>query len=90
MLEPTVVETLPPPEIRIEDAALAPGKKLLVEAGREGYLVELWRLALDSTGQVIRREFINRSSYRPAPRLLKTGKKHPPAREEPEEAQDEG
>ncbi|NLY88479.1 MAG: hypothetical protein GX085_02510 [Firmicutes bacterium] len=79
-----VMETIPPPEIRIEDTALAPGEELLAEAGREGYLVELWRLALDNTGQVIRREFINRSFYQPVPRLLKTGKKAPPVREEPE------
>src|SRR5690554_6110026 len=77
-----VMETIPPPEIRIEDTALAPGEELLAEAGREGYLVELWRLALDNTGQVIRREFINRSFYQPVPRLLKTGKKAPPVRSE--------
>lgn len=88
-LEAKVVQTIPPPEIRIEDTALAPGEELLAEAGREGRIVELWRLALDRRGQVIRREFINRSFYQPAPRLLKTGKKHPLVREEPEEAEDE-
>src|SRR5690606_25061070 len=84
LLETKVVQTIPPPETRIEDPALAPGEEFLEEAGREGYIVELWRLALDRTGQVIHREFINRSSYQPAPRLLRTGKKTPPAREEPE------
>ncbi|HHU81739.1 MAG TPA: hypothetical protein GXZ26_01925 [Firmicutes bacterium] len=86
LLEPKVVQTISPPETRVEDTALAPGEEFLAETGRAGYTVELWRLALDSTGQVIDREFISRSSYQPAPRLLKIGKKTPPAREEPEGA----
>jgi vancomycin resistance protein YoaR len=90
LLETEVVQRIPPPETRIEDPALAPGEELLAGTGREGYIVELWRLALDRTGQVIRREFINRSSYQPVARLLKTGIKTPPAREEPEGTGSEG
>ena len=63
------------PETRIESGSGR--EELLAGTGREGYIVELWRLALDRTGQVIRREFINRSSYQPVARLLKTGIKHP-------------
>lgn len=85
-LESKVVQTIPPPETRIEDTTLGSGEEFLVEVGREGYIVELWRLALDSEGQVLRREFIDRSFYQPAPRLLRTGKNAHLRAEEPEGA----
>lgn len=76
-LESRIIETIPPPVLQVEDSSLPPGETVVEEEGKNGYIVELWRLARDREGQIFP-ERVNRSIYQPVPRLLRTGVKQKP------------
>lgn len=80
-LEPRIVETVSPPELRVEDSSLAFGETVVEEEGREGYIVELWRLARDREGETFQ-ERVNHSIYQPVPRLIRTVVEQKPEGEE--------
>lgn len=70
-------EEVPPPSgtVTKKDPELGEGKVVTREA-QPGYRAKTWRV-VKVDGQVVRRELIGRSFYRPVPRTIKIGAKKP-------------
>lgn len=71
-LETVVKKKIPFTRVEVSDPTLAEGERKVEEEGKEGYIVELWRIRRGPDGKVLR-EKVNRSYYPPVPELIKLG-----------------
>ncbi|QQY80256.1 vancomycin resistance protein YoaR [Keratinibaculum paraultunense] len=72
-IEPKVVETIEPKEEIVEDSALEPGTKELVQEGRKGYKVHTYKHIIKN-GKIVETKLISRDFYKPRNYIYKTGR----------------
>lgn len=63
-IETKLVKQLPPPTRKVRSGAAPRGGRVLLQAGKPGYIVEVYRIKLDS-GRPITRELISTDTYPP-------------------------
>lgn len=71
-LETLVKKKLPFTRIEINDPKLPMGEEHVEEEGKNGYIVELWRIRQSTDGKTVK-EKVNQSYYPPVPSLVKVG-----------------
>ncbi|MDS1030031.1 VanW family protein [Bacillota bacterium LX-D] len=59
----------------IKDPNLPLGKAVLVESGKDGYIVEVYRIIKDDMKNIITKEFISKDIYQPKNRIVRIGSK---------------
>lgn len=71
-LESELVRVLPREEIVVPRSDLAPGEERIVKEGRDGYQVNVWRVAVTHDGRLVR-ELVSQTTYKPWQRVIWTG-----------------
>lgn len=71
-IEPKIVETIEPKEELVEDSALEPGTKELVQEGREGYEVHTYKHIIKN-GKITETKLISRDFYKPRNFIYRVG-----------------
>lgn len=71
-LESELVRVLPREEVIVPRTDLAPGEQRVVKQGREGYQVNVWRVAVTHDGKAVR-ELVSQTVYKPWQRVVWTG-----------------
>lgn len=71
-LESELVRVLPREEVVVLRNDLAPGEQRVVKEGREGYQVNVWRVAVTHDGRTVR-ELVSQTVYKPWRREVWTG-----------------
>ena len=69
-LKTTIIKTTPQPTRNVPDPSVAAGKTRVKQAGTKGYVTETYREVYDENGNLLRREFENRSTYVPLERIV--------------------
>ncbi|BBH23937.1 vancomycin resistance protein [Paenibacillus baekrokdamisoli] len=65
-IDSTTVTTIEPPIKEVANAVVQPGGRLLLTAGKPGFVVETYRTKLEN-GKEVSRERISRDTYKPQP-----------------------
>lgn len=68
-LESELVRVLPREEVTLYTKELAPGERRIVKEGREGYQVNVWRVAVTHDGRAVR-ELVSQTLYKPWQRVI--------------------
>ncbi|MCF2940688.1 VanW family protein [Paenibacillus alkaliterrae] len=71
-IESVTVKTIEPTVQEIINDNLFPGKKITVEKGKQGYVVETYR-TLVRDGEAVTREKVSRDTYKAQPTIVETG-----------------
>ncbi|MFA4015652.1 MAG: hypothetical protein RUDDFDWM_000743 [Candidatus Fervidibacterota bacterium] len=71
-LRSEVLKVLPITTVVKQDASMPPGKKVIKERGRCGYVVALWRLAYKD-GKLLSKEVVCSTTYPPQPCIISEG-----------------
>lgn len=71
-LQSEIVRVIEPETVEVASRELAPGQRRVMNAGRRGYDVHVWRIATRADGHVTK-EVVSRSSYKPANRVVWVG-----------------
>lgn len=75
-IESSTVKTVSPEVVRTLNPNLAPGKTVTKDAGRQGYVVETYRILLRD-GKEVSRERVSRDTYRAQPVIIEYGPNAP-------------
>lgn len=68
-IESKVVKTLPPPVQYVYNGSLAEGQQVVIQNGKEGYLVKTWRHTYEN-GKLTATEEISEDRYQPKPQII--------------------
>jgi vancomycin resistance protein YoaR len=71
-IERTGIGSWSAPVKTVYDSSLPPGKTVVVDSGRAGHRVSVWRVIREN-GRVVRRELLSRDVYRAFPRIIARG-----------------
>lgn len=69
-VEAHIADLIPPADRVLPDPKLAPGRRVLVNPGQPGCVVEVTRIFLHD-GKILHRETISHDTYRPLDRLFR-------------------
>ncbi|WP_138753672.1 VanW family protein [Paenibacillus sinopodophylli] len=71
-IESVTLQTIAPSIQERNNAQLSPGQKVILEKGKQGYIVETYR-TLTKNGKLISRDRISRDTYKAQPTLIEVG-----------------